>query len=167
MTWEKLKTKDTEYIVDYINKESIKFVSLEVLADKLGTNLREIEKYLEQFGYIRKNNSSQFKKSMYADLLHSVNDPREKAIAFLIKEIDILRNMVDKYKENNQVLIMDLPEADIKRTTIKVNEKIWNDFNKFAEEINYSKQDLLSFALSEFIKNHKIKVKADSKTDIK
>lgn len=39
MTWEKLKTKDTEYIVDYINKESIKFVSLEVLADKLGTNL--------------------------------------------------------------------------------------------------------------------------------
>ena len=104
---------------------------------------------------------------MYADLLHSVNDPREKAINFLIEEIDILRNMVDKYKENNQVLIMDLPEADIKRTTIKVNEKIWNDFNKFAEEINYSKQDLLSFALSEFIKNHKIKVKADSKTDIK
>ena len=157
MTWEKLKTKDTEYIVDYINKESIKFVSLEALSDKLGTNLREIEKYLEQFGYIRKNNSSQFQKSMYADLLNRVNDPREKAINFLIKEIDILRNMVDKYKENNQVLIMDLPEADIKRTTIKVNEKIWNDFNKFAEEVNYSKQDLLSLALLEFIKNHKDK----------
>ena len=51
---------------------------------------------------------------------------------------------------------IDLPEANIKRTTIRINEKIWEDFNKFVEDNRpIDKHDLMGMALKEYMNKYR------------
>ena len=54
-----------------------------------------------------------------------------------------------------QGIKIDLPEANIKRTTIRINEKIWEDFNRFVEDNKpIDKHDLMGMALKEYMENY-------------
>ena len=84
----------------------------------------------------------------------------------LINQYDKLQEMInwfnDKDNINNTVIevntgiTIELPEAPIKRTTIRVNEKVWNDFIDLAEaNSEFDKHHLLSMALKEYVEKHK------------
>lgn len=50
---------------------------------------------------------------------------------------------------------IDLPDANIKRTTIRINEKIWDEFNKFVEDNRpIDKHDLMGMALKEYMEKY-------------
>ena len=67
----------------------------------------------------------------------------------------ILMNLLDDDRSIPKGIIIDLPNADTVRTTMKLNEEILLRFNNFCGNNGaFKKQDLMSMALSEYISNH-------------
>lgn len=55
----------------------------------------------------------------------------------------------------NEGIKINLPEAEIIRTTIRINESTWNRFKKFAEEHKeFNQQDLMAQALEEYMNKY-------------
>lgn len=92
----------------------------------------------------------------------------QENMMYISSEIDTLKNVIDwfKNKDNDnsntgvieliEGIKIDLPESTIKRTTIRINEKIWNQFNELVEENKpLDKHDIMSMALKEYIEKYK------------
>ena len=83
------------------------------------------------------------------------------ALSFIIENLSKIENLVnnmDVFNRNQNTKDVIIPnfEGDNIRTTIKVNELIWNEFSEFASMYKqYAKQDIISLAFKEFIDNHK------------
>lgn len=83
----------------------------------------------------------------------------QENIIEIMRDAEILKEMIKLYKENttvlHQKLVIELPDAPTKHTTIRANEKVLNDFNIFADNNKqYSKIDLISVALKEFVEKY-------------
>lgn len=83
------------------------------------------------------------------------------ALSFITKNLSKIENLVNnidvfnRNKSTREVIIPSFEGENI-RTTIKVNEMIWNEFSEFASRYKqYAKQDIISLAFKEFIDNHK------------
>lgn len=86
---------------------------------------------------------------------------------YLNNEAETIKQMLQWFKtkddkDNTNVIEIkeginiDLPLANIKRTTIRINEKVWDLFNKFVEDKKiYDKHDLMGAALMEFMEKYK------------
>lgn len=86
---------------------------------------------------------------------------------YISNEMDTLKDMIQWFKtrddKSNTGVIevvegikIDLPEANIKRTTIRINEKVWDMFNELVEENKpIDKHDLMGMALLEYINKYK------------
>lgn len=88
------------------------------------------------------------------------NDDVKNNLLTLASEYEIIKQMIEDYRRNSAVvkqqIIIDLPIADSKLTTLRVNSEVLDMFNRFAEtNKQYRKVDLLSQALLDFINNHK------------
>ena len=85
----------------------------------------------------------------------------------LVNQYDKLQEMINWFNnkdaidntdviEVNTGIKIDLPDAPIKRTTIRVNEEVWNDFIDLAEaNSEFDKHNLLSMALKEYVEKYK------------
>ncbi len=84
----------------------------------------------------------------------------------LVNQYDKLQEMINWFNtkddidntnviEVNTGIRIDLPNAPIKRTTIRVNEKVWNDFLNLAEaNSEFDKHSLLSMAIKEYTEKY-------------
>ena len=64
--------------------------------------------------------------------------------------------MITDVIEINNGIEINLPKAPIKRTTIRVNEEVWNQFQSLADDNpQYDKHDLLSQAILLFVEKFK------------
>lgn len=102
-------------------------------------------------------------------------DKYDNSNTLVINDINIKNNLLELAKNYNKILriierydkeydkeydsiVIELPVETIKdfRTSIRVNNIIWEQFNTFANEHKeFTKRDLLSQALKEYIENHK------------
>ena len=78
----------------------------------------------------------------------------------LANDYEIISKIIEDYRRNTSVIkqqiVIELPICENKLTTLRVNEQVLEEFNKFAEEHKqYKKVDLLSQALKNFIDQHK------------
>ena len=85
----------------------------------------------------------------------------------LVNQYDKLQEMINWFNtkddidntnviEVNTGIRIDLPDAPIKRTTIRVNEKVWNDFLDLADaNSEFDKHSLLSMAIKEYVEKYK------------
>ncbi|EOY7154770.1 hypothetical protein ACQD52_003587 [Clostridioides difficile] len=139
MTWSDLKEKNINEVVDCINNKLSEFESLKRVGNR----------------FLEDNKS-------YDDKYHidSINSKIDDDIKYLSNEIDNIKSVIewfktkddkchiDSIKEND--ISIDLPDQSIKRTTIRVNNTVWEMFNKFADENkHYDKHYLLSQLLLE------------------
>ena len=86
---------------------------------------------------------------------------------YLNNEAETIKQMLQWFKnkddksntdviEIKEGIKIDLPPANIKRTTIRINEKVWDLFNEFVEDKKiYDKHDLMGQALIEFMERYK------------
>ncbi len=87
------------------------------------------------------------------DLARNYNDINEMINWFKNKGDD--KYITDVIEINNGIEI-NLPKAPIKRTTIRVNEEVWNQFQSLADDNpQYDKHDLLSQAILLFVEKFK------------
>lgn len=116
------------------------------------------------------------KKNKYDNNMTMVTkDKYDNSNTLVINDINIKNNLLELAKNYNKILriierydkeydkeydsiVIELPVETIKdfRTSIRVNNIIWEQFNTFANEHKeFTKRDLLSQALKEYIENHK------------
>lgn len=79
-------------------------------------------------------------------------------VADLIEDYDTLKSIIKWFKDRENTIdriVIDLPDAADKRTTILINEIIYNQFNEFCNNHKeYSKKDLMAMALLEYIRKY-------------
>lgn len=181
MLWNELKKYKIEDIALYINQELEKNKSLISIASELEVNESSIRKKLTTNGYKRINNQYVLKddicnqecntpkenKEITNNITNVFNNTEFKDnMLFLHNEIDILKNIIEKFKQDDKSntnvielregIKINLPEANIKRTTIRINESVWDMFNQFVEENKpFDKHDLTGMALLEYINKYK------------
>lgn len=180
MNWNDLKKCKTGDIVGYIN-EQLADNSLNKVASNLGVCESTIRRNLERKGYKRVENEfvqkddtcnhrehTQEKEQMTTENTDVINIPDVKEnMIYISNEMETLKDMIHWFKtkddKSNTNIIevvegikIDLPEANIKRTTIRINEKIWDMFNELVEENKpMDKHDLMGMALLEYINKYK------------
>ncbi len=74
------------------------------------------------------------------------------------KIMSIVQEYDKKYDKRYDSMVIELPIETIKdfRTSIRINNVIWEQFNKFSEEHKeFTKRDLLSMALKEYMDKYK------------
>lgn len=92
-------------------------------------------------------------KNNIMGLAKDYNDIQEMLEWFKNRDDDKDNTIIEVIQQGIKI---DLPESEIKRTTIRVNEKIWNDFDNFCNNNKeFNKHDLMSQALLEFMEKHK------------
>lgn len=181
MLWNELKKYKIEDIVLYINQELEKNKSLISIAGELEVNESSIRKKLTTNGYKRINNQYVLKDDMCNQECNTPKENKEITnnitnvfnntefkdnMLFLHNEIDILKNIIEKFKQDDKSntnvielregIKINLPEANIKRTTIRINESVWDMFNEFVEDNKpFDKHDLMGMALLEYINKYK------------
>lgn len=181
MTWSNLRKCKIEDIVGYINEKLIELGSLKKIADSLEANESTIRKYLTSKGYKRVGNQfvlkddtcnlreyTQEKEQMTTENASVINLPDIKEnMIYISNEMDTLKDMIQWFKtrddksntdviELREGIKIDLPEADIKRTTIRINTKVWDMFNELVEENKpIDKHDLMGMALLEYVNKYK------------
>lgn len=64
-------------------------------------------------------------------------------------------SMTEVIEVVNEGIKINLPKAEIIRTTIRINESTWNRFKEFANNHKeFNQQDLMAQAIEDFIKKH-------------
>lgn len=99
------------------------------------------------------------KENTNQTLINKIDLQMQQNIIDIMQDAEILKQMIEQYKNNttvlHQKLIIDLPQGNTKHTTMRVNEIILEEFNKFADKNKqYSKIDLVSQALKEFVEKY-------------
>jgi len=179
--WSDLRKCKIEDTVGYINEKIAELGSLKKVADSLQANESTIRKYLTSKDYKRIGNTfvpkddtcnlrehTQEKEQMTKENTDVINLPDLKEnMVYLSNEVDTLKNMIEWFKskddKSNTSVIevvegikIDLPEANIKRTTIRINEKVWDMFNDLVDDSKpIDKHDLMGMALLEYINKYK------------
>ena len=181
MIWSNLRKCKIEDIVGYINEKLIELGSLKKIADTLEDYESTIRKYVTNKGYKRvgiqfvlKDDTcnlrehTQEKEQMTTENTSVINLPDIKEnMIYISNEMDTLKDMIQWFKtrddnsntgviELREGIKIDLPEADIKRTTIRINTKVWDMFNELVEENKpIDKHDLMGMALLEYVNKYK------------
>ena len=181
MIWSNLRKCKIEDTVGYINEKLIELGSLKKIADTLEANESTIRKSLTSKGYKRVGNQfvlkddicnlrehTQEKEQMTTENTSVINLPDIKEnMIYISNEMDTLKDMIQWFKtrddksntdviELREGIKIDLPEADIKRTTIRINTKVWDMFNELVEDNKpIDKHDLMGMALLEYVNKYK------------
>lgn len=165
-----------EEVAAYLNNELLRGrKQKEIEINDFKVNERVIAKRLISKGYkkidnqyIKYDDSNTLvikkEKSEYDNsntLVITKNEIQDKIIG-LAKNYDKILKIISEYdkqydKEYDGITV-ELPIETIKdfRTSIRVNNVIWEQFNEFVNNYKeFTKRDLLSMALKEYMENHK------------
>lgn len=171
------------------------FTMKEIEMNDFGVNARVIHKRLIRQGYRRIGNKyikneTNVKQSVIQNVLHKEKSIKnhnvvevidvleescntenydklqvQKNLLDLAKEYEIIKDMINSFKENNKLLgdvnnnlVIELPYEPSGKdfgTSIRVNKVIWNEFNEVANKYKqFTKKELISQALKEFIQKY-------------
>ena len=101
------------------------------------------------------------------DMINAIPEGFKENMINLVNQYDKLQEIINWFNtkddidntnviEVNTGIRIDLPDAPIKRTTIRVNDKVWNDFLDLADaNSEFDKHNLLSMAIKEYIEKYK------------
>lgn len=102
------------------------------------------------------------------DVIHcntsiDINPKEISKIKYLIDKFDVIQDIIKTYESKDiqetsitKEITIDLPEAEDQRASVWVNSKIWGEFGDLCSQFKtYTKKELLSRALQEFINKYK------------
>ena len=107
------------------------------------------------------------KEEATEDMINVIPEGFKENMINLVNQYDKIQEMINWFNtkddidntnviEVNTGIRIDLPDAPIKRTTIRVNEKVWNDFLDLADaNSEFDKHSLLSMAIKEYVEKYK------------
>lgn len=173
---------DNNIDVLLVNRELEYVRSRRKVAKKLGLSKRKLTKEmkasnyeydykLKQFILNRKGAIALNRQSMIVDENNNTNinisDDMKYKMLDILSKYERFNTMLESYESgmniNNQEDVIDVAyrltvdfEGDYKRTTVEINEEVWNEFSEVCKTRHkqLDKRDLISIALRDFIRNY-------------
>lgn len=92
-------------------------------------------------------------QDLKSNIINLANDyDKIQEVLKWFKNKDDDKGMTEVIEVINESIKINLPKSKTTRTTIRINEKIWEQFGKFAElHKEFNKQDLIAQALLEYM----------------
>lgn len=166
--------------IEYINELLSQGLSVSEVRVKLGLGEKRFQREVKELGYkynqkikqyeattvsTTETTTNDFKGIQTIEKTNVLNSRQTEQASYIVENFDILKEIVEGYKANRKVndkqnksIIIDLIDdrhLENKPKSIRVNNFVYNDWTEFCE-INkyYTKQELISMALKEYIINH-------------
>ena len=182
MTGEEFKKLDDIDKINYVNSELKKGKSVTDITLDLGLGKNYISKTASKNKYKRDKELNQYIPTVESttetttmDLDVSVVETdtdtlltTEKAntIDYLSNNINILMDMIERYKTTTQTTtqtttnyitidLIDDKHLKPKPKSIRINEFVYQEWQEFCDKQHYSKMDLISMALKEYMEKYK------------
>lgn len=186
MTREEFMNLDIDKKVEYINQKLSEGKTVTIIREDLEIGKKYLQKELKNGGYKYNQKNRMYVKEpinsiAYKEPINSIQDAnsmqnslpmnfKEDIIEILDMKEDlkeVIRIVKEGYaKEPTQVIEIvedkgikiSLPQDEVVRTTVRANKRILNMWNEFCSSNNeYSKQDLISMAMKEYIEKYEKK----------
>ena len=156
MIKEEFKKLNTIDKINYINSKLEKGQTVIRIREDLGIGEKALQKIIKEAGYV------------YNQKLRQYIPTTEKAntLDYISNNIDILMDMIEKYKATTETTtetttkyitidLIDDKHLKPKPKSIRINEFIYQEWQEFCNNQHYSKMDLISMALKEYMEKYK------------
>ena len=129
---------------------------------KYNQKIRQYEPIGEVLSNQMINYSSNNTKPVKSENRADFSTIKEKnTIQFLDENIDLIKQLLNNYKattsHNKTDIVINLvndKKLNPKPKSVRINEYVWRDWLEFTKDLPFSKADLISQALIEFIERH-------------
>lgn len=184
MNKEEFNRLNFEDKISYINTKLNEGQTVTKIRESIGIGEKALQREIKANGYKYDNKLKQYlantisntesntKKNDIVVLDKNTNpilkESQKKAINFLEENIEIFETLVEKFKANttsntnfntdkSQIIIdlIDDKHLSPKAKAFRVNMFVYKEWQEFCEKQRYSKQDLLSMAMKEYMEKHK------------
>ena len=178
MTNEEFKKLNDIDKINYINSELKTGKYVKDIRATLGISEKYIQKLMKTNNYERNQ-----KLNQYIPTTQSTTKPLEVSVVetntntllttekantldYLSNNINILMDMIEKYKTTTQsttesttnyitIDLIDDKHLKPKPKSIRINEFVYQEWQEFCDKQHYSKMDLISMALKEYMEKYK------------
>ena len=178
MIKEEFKKLDTIDKINYINSKLEKGQTVIRIREDLGIGEKALQKIIKEAGYVYNQKSKRYittTQSTTKPLEVSVVETNTNALLttekantldYISNNIDILMDMIEKYKTTTEATtetttnyitidLIDDKHLKPKPKSIRINEFIYQEWQEFCNKQHYSKMDLISMALKEYMEKYK------------
>ena len=162
---------DIKRKIDYLNTKLDEGYTVVRIRENLGIGEKTLQKLIKQNGYKYDVKTKRYKltSKLTDDNSMTMNIPTELKsniidLAINYNKIQEVLNWFENKNDNDMTSVIEvvtsgitinLPKTENTRTTIRVNKDTWIRFDAFCNDNKeFSKQDLLSQALEDFMKKH-------------
>lgn len=131
---------------------------------KYNQKIRQYEPFTEVLASNLSNTSNATTKSTTEATTNSttLTTTEQTTLKYLDSNIEIIKQLLENYKRNtnntNKDIVINLindKHLNPKPKSIRINEFVWRDWLEFTKDFTFTKSDLISQALLEFMQNHK------------
>ena len=178
MIKEEFKKLNTIDKINYINSKLEKGQTVIRIREDLGIGEKALQKIIKEAGYVYNQ-----KLRQYIPTTESTTKPLEVSVVetntntllttekantldYLSNNINILMDMIEKYKTTTQsttetttnyitIDLIDDKHLKPKPKSIRINEFVYQEWQEFCDKQHYSKMDLISMALKEYMEKYK------------
>ena len=178
MIKEEFKKLNTIDKINYINSKLEKGQTVIRIREDLGIGEKALQKIIKEAGYVYNQKSKRYittTQSTTKPLEVSVVETNTNALLttekantldYISNNINILMDMIEKYKTTTQsttesttnyikIDLIDDKHLKPKPKSIRINEFIYQEWQEFCNKQHYSKMDLISMALKEYMEKYK------------
>ena len=153
-----MKDKDKERIKKFIELQN-KDLKFEDIALELGIAKTTLRVFLNRNGYKMyngkyklKDESSEFKQIEFEQ---SKNSSKKKSTKIKENKNTANKEVKIKKEKDTKKKIEDTNIDTLKSTSIKVDKKTWQDFERLCSNSKFTKQEIITQALKDFMKEYK------------
>lgn len=164
--------------IDYLNKMLIEGYTVKEIRQDIGISEKVLQRTIKENNYKYNQKLKQYTSDMndatetcnYAVVEKNtivVPKQQEPILSYLENNFEVLKEFIEKYKTttrtttetttNNIVInLVDDKHLNPKPKSIRINEHVYKDWQEFCDQNKYySKQDLISMALKEYMEKYK------------
>ena len=173
MTNEEFIKLDNIDKINYINSELKAGKRVPQVRASIGVSEEYIQKFMKENNYKYNQKLKQYipttestTEATTKPLEVSVVEANTNTLDYLSNNIDILMDMIDRYKATTKTTtesttnyitidLVDDKHLKPKPKSIRINEFIYQEWQEFCDKQHYSKMDLISMALKEYMEKYK------------
>ena len=169
--------------INLINNMLLQGHTVKEVRQELGISEKKFQKQIKELGYKFDQKKKAYIKALeprtevlevepikgmatttnYTTNYTTLQNNQIETLSYLDENIDLIRQLLESYKINKEAnngreIIINLnndKHLNPKPKSIRINEFVWRDWLEFTKDLTFSKSDLISQALKEFMENHK------------
>lgn len=181
MNKEQFNSLDFMKKIEYLNNKLKEGQTVTRIREDIGIGEKSLQREIKANGYKYNNKEKQYvptteatTKSTTEEFATIVEDKntivvqkqQQQILGYLENNFEVLQEFLEKYKSTtrattetttNHIIInlVDDKHLNPKPKSIRINEFIYQDWQQFCDTKHYSKQDLISMALKEYMEKYK------------